>query len=63
MYQKQKKKVKKSRSILIIVLDLLSSNLISKTEAKKLLSKRKSTAFNGWVTNSTYNTNIHYENN
>jgi hypothetical protein len=64
MSKLRKKKQKKTRSLLIIVLDLLSSKLITKKEASILLDQDNRVPFSGWCTSSTYNfKNIHYENN
>lgn len=63
MSKLRKKKQKKNRSLSIIVLDLLSSKLITKEEAGILLDQGNRVPFSGWCTTSTYNLkNIHYEN-
>jgi|TARA_R110000822_G_scaffold63780_7_gene156633 hypothetical protein len=63
MIKLKKKKEKKTRSLSIIVLDLLSSKLITKEEAGILLDQGNRVPFSGWCTTSTYNLkNIHYEN-
>jgi|TARA_B110000967_G_scaffold28790_1_gene26880 hypothetical protein len=63
MIKLKKKKEKKTRSLSIIVLDLLSSKLITKKEAGILLDQGNRVPFSGWCTTSTYNLkNIHYEN-
>ena len=63
MIKLKKKKEKKTRSLSIIVLDLLSSELITKEEAGILLDQGNRVPFSGWCTTSTYNLkNIHYEN-
>jgi len=64
MIKIRKKKEKKTRSLLIIVLDLLSAKLISKKEAKVLLNHSDPVrSLFGWYTTCTHNINIHYENN
>jgi hypothetical protein len=63
MPKTRKKNQKKTRSLLIIVLDLLSSKLITKKEASILLDQGNRVPFSGWCTTSTYNLkNIRYEN-
>lgn len=63
MAKSPKKNQKKTRSLLIIVLDLLSSKLITKKEASILLDQSNRIPFSGWYTTSTYNyKHIHYEN-
>ena len=59
-----KKLKKKVRSVLQIVLDLLTAELITKEEAKLLLNQSDPVrSFSGWCRTSTHNVNIHYENN
>jgi hypothetical protein len=59
-----KKATKKVRSVLIIVLDLLTAKLINKKEAMLLLNQSDPVrSLGGWCTTCTYDINIHYENN
>lgn len=59
-----KKLKKKVRSVLQIVLDLLTAELITKEEALTLLNQGDPIRSpGGWCTTCTHDINIHYENN